>query len=117
MITFILAVSTICVFGDNHPLSDRCFAPHFEVSTIVECRTLGESVPPNVNTGDRNPGRGMVTFGFREFDGSITVLQHFAYEARGYSSFRPDNALVYIVNDDLISVDGMEACDLLEGHE
>lgn len=117
---YALTTSLLCFFGDGSPLSDRCFVTPWEVDTIYECRTVGESTPPEINTGDRNPGMGMVIFGVREGayqTGEFREVGRAAYYGRGYSSFRPDDALVYIVDGDLMMVDGMEECDLLEGHE
>lgn len=104
-----LNVFLFCFFGDGHPLSDQCRDALFEVDTVLECRTVGETTPLDINTGDRNPGLGTLV-GYSTFMGERTVEWSVAFEARGYSSY-PVPTVNYIVNGDLIMVDGIEECD------
>jgi hypothetical protein len=102
-------IAMICFFGDGSPLNDRCFDAQFVVDTIVECRTLGEEVPLNINTGVANPGNGVTILYETAFDGKRTVVAHTSFESRGYSSFRPNDATVYTIGSGSF-YDGFEDC-------
>lgn len=108
----ILAISLICFFGDGHPLNDQCLTVPWEVDRITECRTGGQATPPNQNSGN-NPSGGMVTMTSVQFE--IPVVVNTAFVHRGYSSFNPE-AMIYIVDPDLIMVDGNEECSIFAGH-
>ena len=82
-----MIVSLICFAGDGNPLSDLC-ASTFEVDTVIECSARGDStVPLHINTGDRNPGPGQVSFYATRFDGAAVVgsdlLLSTPFESRG----------------------------------
>lgn len=110
--TFGLPVVMLCFFGDGHPLSDRCFDSFFEIETVIECRTAGASWPLNVNSGNAtNPSLGSVRAGYLDPTGAWVDVVRSVYGSRGFSSYRPADAALYFVDDDLIFVDGFEECD------
>ena len=68
-----MIVSLICFYGDGNPLTDLCISA-WEADTVIECAALGDAtVPLHVNTGDRNPGPGQVSFHATVYDGARVV--------------------------------------------
>lgn len=104
-----MTVFLFCFFGDGHEYNDQCRDARFETDTVVECRTVGESTPLNINTGVSNPGLGTI-MGYSTFMGERTLLWSTNFGARGYSSY-PVPTVVLTVDYEVILIDNMEECD------
>lgn len=90
-------VAMICFYGDGSDLTDRCFDARFQIDTVFECRTSGDAAPlDNTNGAISFPGDGVMWAYETDHEGRRDLVVASAYASRGYSSFNPTNAAVYV---------------------
>lgn len=105
-----LMVSLICFMGDGLPSGEFCISPAGGgPDTVLECDAVGDStVPLNINTGTSNPGDGFVQL-WSTGPGEPVLLGEYDFDSRGYSSYRPSDAAIYIARPRSMSLkDGFE---------